>query len=150
VRQHDSDQNTDLEAIARAYSIDPKGCMPCRNATIVAMCLQISSVVFAVLGLVIALSPWRPQDGESQRWYAVCIMSLVPILALWLISWGIHKRRLWAWFMALLVFGMYLLTGFAIGSVGIFGLAVLALLIFGVAGLISLFSRDCRKAFGVN
>ena len=47
-------------------------------------------------------------------------------------------------------FGMYLLTGFAIGSAGVFALAILALFLFGVVGLINLFSRDCRKAFGVN
>ena len=150
MRQRDSDQNTDVESIARAYSIDHKGWMPCRSAVIAARCLQMSSFVFVLLGLMIAAGPWPLMEGMPSRWFSVCMVSLVPFFMLWLIAWGIHRRHLWAWFMALLAFGMYLLTGFAIGSAGVFALAILALFLFGVVGLINLFSRDCRKAFGVN
>lgn len=150
MRQGDVDQKQNLEAIARAYSIDAKGLTPCRNATIVAGCLQCSSVFFVLLGLLIALSPWRPQGGESERWYAVCALSIVPSIALWLISWGIHRRKMWAWFMALLVFGIYLLTVFAIRSASYLEYGLFVLILLGVVGLVNLFSRDCRKAFGVN
>jgi len=53
--------------------------------------------------------------------------------------------------MALMAFGMYLLlTGFIICDGGYLSLALLALSIPGIVGLACLFSRDCRKAFGVN
>jgi hypothetical protein len=128
---------------------------PCRSAVNVARCLQFSSLVFALLGLVIGLSPWSSEELRQGRWSSVCnacvVFGVVPFIGLWLIAWGIRRRNLWAWFMALLVFVLYVLTGFTMFS-GMGPLTVFpaALFCFGVFGLACLFSRECRKVFGVN
>jgi hypothetical protein len=119
---------------------------------VVRRCLQVSSLIFVLLAGMISSSPWCSERLKEGCWSnvrdAVVVICLIPFLSLCLVAWGIGKRRVWAWFMALLVFAGYVLFGLA-GFSGGGNVCLLVLLPFGVVGFIALFARDCRKEFGI-
>jgi hypothetical protein len=138
-----------LLLLAHARESDHCGGLPSKSVLYAARCLRISSFVFVVLAATLAVMAMSPSgvSGELEhgRWFIVCDVLLVPFLALWLIAWGIDKRYLWAWFVALLVFVVYTLTALTIFVAGINGSIVFVP--FGILGVASLFTRGCRRDF---
>jgi hypothetical protein len=114
----------------------------------------MSSFIFALLVWMIALSPSCAEQGErgccSGLASLLVVYCLILFAFLWLIAWGIRRRRVWAWFMALLVFAVYVLLGLAGFSGGRDNGWLLVPLPFGIVGIGALFTRDCRKEFGIN
>ena len=121
--------------LAHARQSDHCGGLPSKSVLYAARCLRISSFVFALMALALTVTGC----------FIVGDAFLIPFIAIWLIAWGIGKRYLWAWFVALLVFVVYTLTSLTIFIAGING--SLVFVPFGIIGLTCLFTRGCRRDF---
>jgi hypothetical protein len=81
--------------------------------------------------------------GAPETVVAIMFLILLPT------TYGLRRKSLAAWFMAILEFAFYMFFGFAgLSSSGVCGMLVL-LLPVGIVGVVNLLARSCRKEFGI-
>ena len=128
----------------------------------------------SVIGKVIAVIDFLLGAGVACMAIDYLIASLLALFVTWLVAYGLFRMRIWGWWAGMALHGL-ILTGSTIGyvvimtyTVGDFGrprnhmsiitpegFAVILTIIYAVAviltglPLVGLWTRRCRRAFGV-
>jgi hypothetical protein len=151
VEELESNQNPELLPPVNAPRVKPR--VPCRSTTIAIWCLRISFLAALAMPLTLAvmvLMRGEPERLKSSPWLVTYEILSFVFVTLCLVDWGVRRKRVWAWFGALLVFAVYTLFGLGGFSECRGNGWLLPLLPLGIVGIVSLLRRDCRKEFGIN
>ncbi len=92
-------------------------------------CLHFSAVLYVLAAVALGgVAFWISTEAgaaQSQRpaLVAVAVLCLLLATLVEVAAWGIRRRRLWAWILGLVIFGLYIPSLFLpLGALGLWGL----------------------------